>query len=225
MSLTKLFSIAVLALVGLCGYAEAQQTVVINFQGDGVIGGILDSAQPQVGGMGFTTALAGDDLMGNPIVVPGFMLTTLGASSDPMATINGTLNNGLGINSDVNSNPMATSEEPAQLDAQFNESLTFTFNQDVTLVDVEFFGISNDAGLGESLSFAGMTLLGSDLGASDTFSFAPNFTVAANTPIVFEELVGNGVAIESLTITVPEPGSLAMLGLGSGLMMLRRRRR
>ena len=232
MSLTKLFTVATITLAGLCNSAEAQTTTVtINFENNGVVGDLLEEAQTVVGDF-FTTTVAGDtvvgnDAMGNPIVIPGLEITTVGASTDPLAVINGTTNNGIGINSDVNSNPDVMSEEPSQLDVAFEETLTFTFNQDVTITDVEFFGISNDAALGESVSFAGQTLLGSDLGTSDTFSFAPGLFFAANDPIVFAEISGNGVALETFTIvaTVPEPGSLAMLGLGSVLMMTRRRRR
>ena len=236
MSLTKLFTVATITLAGLCNSAEAQTTTVtINFENNGVVGGLLEEAQTVVGDF-FTTTVAGDtvagnDAMGNPIIVPivipGLEITTVGTSTDPLALINGTTNNGIGINSDVNSNPDVMSEEAAQLDVAFEETLTFTFNQDVTVTDVEFFGISNDAALGESVSFAGQTLLGSDLGSSDVFTFTPGLFFAANDPIVFAEISGNGVALETFTIvaTVPEPGSLAMLGFGSALMMTRRRRR
>ena len=227
MSLTKLFTVAAIALIWLCNSAEAQTTtVIINFEGAGVVGGLLEADQTVVG-TPFTTTVAGDDLAGNPIVIPGLTITTVGSSLDPLAVINGTTNNGIGINSDVNANPAVANEEPSQLDVTFDETLTFTFNQDVTITDVEFFGISNDPLFNESVSFAGQTLLGSSLGSSDVFSFAPTLFIPANSAIIFEEISGDGVALENFTIEfagVPEPGSLAMLGISGCLMFARRRR-
>lgn len=233
MSPTKFFTIVIVALAGFCSSAEAQMVpITINFEGIGVVGGLLDADQtpvvtPAAPGNAFITTVAGDDAAGNPIVAPGLMITTVGASDDPQAVINGVLNNGIGINSDVNFfDPPAANEEAAEVEASFGESLTFTFNQDVTITDVEFFGIDNSADSTESVSFAGQTLLGPSLGTSDVFTFAPGLFIPANNPIVFAEITGDGVALENFTIlaTIPEPGSLTMLGFGSVLMMIRRRR-
>lgn len=225
MSPAKLFTVAIVALTGLCNTVEAkQQTVTIDFQGSGVVGALLEADQTPVG-TAFPTTVAGDDPMGNAVVLPGVTITTIGSSVDPNAVVNGTTNNGIGINSDVNFfDPPAANEEAAQLDSAFDESLTFTFNQDVTITEVEFFSLSDDPLLAESVSFAGQTLLGVDGAASDVFTFSPGLFIPANDPIVFFEISGNGTALETFTIVVPEPSSLAMLGISGCLMFARRRR-
>ncbi len=230
MSPTRLFSIAIAALTGFCTTVDAQTTVTVDFQGSGVIGALLDQEQTPVD-TPFSTTVAGNDPSGTALVFPGLTITTLGASSDPNAVVNGTLNNGIGVNSDVNTNMEADSEEPDQVEVAFAESLTFTFNQDVTITEVEFFGLDSDPMAAESVSFGGQTLLGEDGAGSDVFTFtAPGLFFAANDPIVFSEISGNGVGLETFTIItdaegIPEPGSLAMLGMGSCLMIARRRRR
>ena len=134
MSPTKFFTIVIVALAGFCSSAEAQMVpITVNFEGSGVVGGLLDADQTVVGTT-FPTTVAGDDAAGNPIVIPNLTITTEGASDDPQAVINGVLNNGIGINSDVNFfDPPAANEEAAEVEASFGESLTSVSYTHLTL--------------------------------------------------------------------------------------------
>ena len=105
------------------------------------------------------------------------------------------------------------------------DALTFkTINETMTLKSTAWVGDANATGT--NWSFNGTTGEFSINGTSD-FTGAGVSDVASGTEIVFGFFAssGGGEELTSFTITpIPEPSSLALLGLGS-LMMIKRRRR
>ena len=210
MSLKKLFSFAVIALASFYSSAEAQ-IITIDFESTGAVGAQLDGTP------------VGTSVIATVAGAPELNLTALGAANDSDANLNGTTA-GFGIDS-----PGA--DDSNGLEALLGETITFTFNQNVTLLDVEFENIDNNATSTDSVSFGGVTILGTALGTGDTFTFATPLSFAANAPIVFSEITGDGVSLQFLTIEVtadspaiPEPSSAVLIALGlSGLSVLRRR--
>ena len=213
MSLKKLFSFAVIALASFYSSAEAQ-IITIDFQTGGQVVDQLD-----------TGTVVGTSVTADVAALPGLTLTAVGSATDIDAVLNATGSGGFGINS------AGGDDDSDGLDVAFDESITFTFNQDVTLLDVEFENIDDDPTSTDSVSFGGVTILGTALGTGDTFTFATPLSFAANAPIVFSEITGDGVSLQFLTIEVtadspaiPEPSSAVLIALGlSGLSVLRRR--
>jgi hypothetical protein len=108
-----------------------------------------------------------------------------------------------------------------------SESLRFFFDQDVT-VDNLWFNNNHDGGFDDSDM---VTIAGSQYSAMTGYAGDANgigsFTVAANTAFNVayfnEEFYVSGIEVSS--VSVPEPGTLALLGLGlAGLGLARRRK-
>ena len=191
--------------------ANAGIVVPIDFSNNGVVGEFFDDIGPAVG-TPVTTLV-------DPAMVPGLTITAVGTASGGSLNANG---QALGINS-----PGGV-DNPADIEASFGESITFTFNQDVTLISADFHNVDDSAGSTDSVSLGGITAVGSALGTGDILTFPAGTFFAAGTPIVFAENVGDGVGLAGLTIEasqVPEPNSaIALLAL-AGLVANRRRRR
>ena len=104
-------------------------------------------------------------------------LTVVSATSfDPEnSTVNGSASS-FGINSPT---PAIGTENPSRFDVDADESITFSFNQDVI---IESFQLGSFSGL-EMFTFAGTTISDSDANGSNVFNF-PNggLFVGANTP-------------------------------------------
>ena len=206
MSLKKFLTAAIVAFSGFVSSAEAQ-TTIIDFSDTGQVGFLLDGGAPV--GTPVTAFVAG---------IPGLSITATGSAIDSAAILNAS-NIGLGIDT-----PGADDPDGVDTGPFVGESISFFFNQNVELSNVSFADV--DQVLGEGVSFGGFNLSGIALGPGTNFTFPSPLNVTAGTPVIFSELSGDGATITGFTLTaVPEPGSLAVLGLVSVVLMSRRRRR
>ncbi len=209
MSLSKIFVVLILGISVFCSSVEAEIVTTLDFRSGGEVGAAFD--------MG---TVVGTPVSANITAIPGLTITALGAATDTTAVLNATADR-FGINS-------AGADDSDGFETNFGESITFTFNQDVTILDIEFEDVDDSADSTDVIEFGGVSLPGTDLGSGDTFTFSPPLFFAAGAPVLLQEISGNGFALQSFTIevsAVPEPGSLALFGLGSVLVMARRRRR
>ena len=213
MSLTKIFPVVIIALAGFCVSAQAGIISVLDFtSANGSVGTALDNTT--VGQTVFTTNVGG---------LTGLTLTAQGTANAGSAFLDSS-SVGLGVNSSA-SNSL---DDADGVDLSSGESIAFTFSQDVSILAVDFENIDNGATPTDIVSFGSTSLPGSSLTGTDTFTFAPPLFFTAGTAINFSEIAGDGVTLRSLTVevsAVPEPGALAILGMGSVLVMVRRRRR
>lgn len=210
MSLKKILAIVIIAFAGLCSSAQAGIITTLDFQsGVGAVGAALDNT------------VVGTPVTANITAIPGLTITAVGAATDAMADLNAT-GSGFGINS-------SGTDDSDGVETALGESISFSFNLPVTILDIEFENIVNSATSTEVAEFGGFNLPGTGLGTGDTFTFTPPLSFAAGAPILFQEISGDGVSLQFLTIeaqpVIPEPSSFALLGFGSFLMMARRRRR
>lgn len=131
--------------------------------------------------------------------------------------------NNLGINSDSTSNSQVGSES-SNFDA--NEGWEFSFDQDVNLIEIDFssFNTNGSRASVKAGIFPIFNIINADTD-SDVYSLEGRFVAAGDTiTIINNSPDDDNWRIDSLTVeVVPEPGSLALLGLG-GLLIARRRR-
>lgn len=155
-----------------------------------------------------------------PVVeIPGLTLTVTGINSDAPTTnpVLNSLSTSFGVNADGDS-------DSDVFEAEFNQSVTFQFDQDVEIKQLDFTNFT----AGEEFEFAGTLIENGDLsnGTTDVFDFGTPLEILANTSFTLEATAGN-IGIEGIHVTVisvPEPSALALLGLAS-LGMINRRRR
>ena len=161
-------------------------------------------------------------------------ISVIAASSfDPANSNVNSSGAGLGVNSPT---PVVGSENASRFDVDAAESLTFVFNEDVTLISIDLTSFSGEeeftaAGVDfandEATNLAGLPTSDS----SDVFTFAGGgISLPAGTSFSLEAggPAGSSVGLEALTIdftpAVPEPSSIALLGL-FGLSAVARRRK
>ena len=160
---------------------------------------------------------------------PGLTLTVSGTTDVATGgTFNGT-GGTFGINSDGG-------DDPQRLDGDLNEALTFTFSERVLITQVDFASGGDDVEIsitdalgtfvipsGNVVNFDGLD--GNPRTLLSTPDTGVTFLAVSTSPIPAGGRVSPDFGFQDLTIArVPEPSSLAVLGLLSGVAMVRRRR-
>ena len=130
-----------------------------------------------------------------------------------------------------------TGDSNTRFDAGLNESLTFSFSEDLFLREIDFSSLSGADRFSIQVDGSSATIIafGNTSGFSGEFTFTGDTTpsgesglfVAAGTGVEFRATVGS-VGLDNLIVeiaaTVPEPSSmLALMGL-AGLLAVKRRR-
>ena len=154
--------------------------------------------------------------------VDGLTLTLTGTSTAVGSnTFNGVAG-AFGINS-------AGGDDTARLDGDLSETIFFSFNEDVVITQIDFASFGTDSEIllnGTDLLTSGNVVNfdpGFAISAGDTFSIESIST----TPIPAGGRTSPDVGLQSITVVVaavPEPSSLALLGLLGGVVAIRRRR-
>ena len=217
--LFRFFAVAFLAIAAV-GIPSQLDADIIFFTDDNPntggasTGGLLDE----------TDISSGLPLTVSVVESPGLSLTVDSATSfDPANTVLNANGSSFGLNAPT---PTMGSENASRFDVDTDESLTISFNQDVTIVNADFNSFTGD----ETFSFGGVTITETELDNSNIFTFADGgLFVPANTGILLAPggPAGSSVGLNTIEIAtaVPEPTALLLFAMGSGIMMARRRRR
>ena len=115
----------------------------------------------------------------------------------------------------------AGGDDRVAFDASFNEAVTFSFNQAVSISQLDFSDFDN----GDVFEFGSTVITFADLTAtnSDVYDYSSPLLLAANEQFTIRATSGT-VGIETMDLTVvPEPSSTALLGLGGLALILRHR--
>ena len=224
------FLLTMIAVGAFASVANAD-IVSIDLTSDGPDGMILDANQTLADGIApFTPTTALADFPGLTLAIDG---TTTAASG----SFNGTPGT-FGINS-------AGADDSQRLDGDLSETVFFTFNQDVliTLIDFTSFGADSTAVITDSegtvFNLTGaqnVEEFGRDVNGNGAIDNANPIVALAGvgvslaagsaTPIPVDGRTSPDFGLEDIQIhvVVPEPGSLAVLGLLGGVAAIRRRR-
>ena len=230
-----LLSTLAASVVALTGSTASADIVLIdlNTSGDAVTGDLINAAEAT---LTFPASFVVPEAAGTPDAVGLTLIINGITTNDP---------NGGGVNSSNNNfgvNSTGGGDSPTRLDEDFGESITISFNRDLFLTNIAFNGLSsageqflvNNTLIGQSgdtdpdVDFfdSGSSATGTDLtggGASTDGIF-----FAAGDTITFAATgTGAEVGVRDIRVhvpAVPEPGSLALLGLLSGVAAIRRRR-
>ena len=198
-----------------CWHTAAGQTIEL----------FSDSEEPTTGNS--LDEIAQTDL---PLVVPVVEIPGLNLSITAFTGIdfsgfdvNSTASS-LGVNSEGGSDE---GEIADRLEQNFDESITFQFDQTVTITQVDFDNFEE----GEIFDFAGTIINFDDLTSTftDIFDFpAPGLTIPANTPFTVATTSDLGsIGLDTITLApvIPEPSSAALASLGLVSLAAARRRR
>ena len=227
-----------LTMIAVGAFASVANADIVNIDltSDGPDGMILDANQTLADGIApFTPTNALADFPGLTLAIDG---TTTAASG----SFNGTPGT-FGINSN------GTPDDSQRLDGDLSETVIFTFNQDVliTLIDFTSFGADSTAVITDSegtvFNLTGaqnVEEFGRDVNGNGAIDNANPIVALAGvgvsiaagsaTPIPVDGRTSPDFGLEDIQIhvvvpdVVPEPGSLAVLGLLGGVAAIRRRR-
>ena len=228
-----------LTMIAVGAFASVANADIVNIDltSDGPDGTILDANQTLADGIdAFNPANAEADFPGLTLAIDG---TTTAASG----SFNGTPGT-FGINS------AGGGDDSQRLDGDLSETLIFTFNQDVliTLIDFTSFGADSTAVITDSegtvFNLTGaqnVEEFGRDVNGNGAIDNANPIVALAGvgvsiaagsaTPIPVDGRTSPDFGLEDIQIhvvvpdvAVPEPGSLAVLGLLGGVAAIRRRR-
>lgn len=147
--------------------------------------------------------------------VPGLTLTVSAITGNGIGTDLNATTRSFGINSGD------SGDDTDAFDATFNESVTFSFNQAVLISQLDLVTFEDL----DVFEFGSTTINFSDLSntVTDIYDFSSPLTLAANEQFILRASSGV-VGIEGIELTVvPEPSSIALLGLGGLALILRRR--
>ena len=224
-----------LTMIAVGAFASVANADIVNIDltADGPDGMILDANQTLADGIDpFTPA--------NAVMAgfPGLTLAIDGTTTAASGSFNGT-----GGTFGINSN--GTPDDSQRLDGDLSETLIFTFNQDVliTLIDFTSFGDDSTAVITDSegtvFNLTGaqnVEEFGRDVNENGAIDNANPIVALAGvgvsiaagsaTPIPVDGRTSPDFGLEDIQIhvVVPEPGSLAVLGLLGGVAAIRRRR-
>lgn len=211
----------VVGLGCVCFTALQASAAVVTFD----FGNANTANNSQNGGAGNWTPFANETTpvgTSASLTISGLEMTINGVANGGGDDTWGINNQGIGIHTDAGSGAGSR-----RLDGSLGEAISFSFDQDVTLTSIRLgsFGLAEEATVAIS-GGSTITIVSANEGPQNDFSLGGN-AVSAGTLVTVTTSVptGGGVLFNEITVdAIPEPGSLALLGLG-GLLVLRRRRR
>ena len=213
-----LLSTLAASAVALTAATASADIVTIGLTTGDATGALLDG-QPNTIEAGLGPIVV-QEAIGTP--ADGLTLTLTGTTTAVGTnTFNGVAG-AFGINS-------AGGDDTARLDGDLSETIFFSFNEDVVITQIDFASFGTDSEIllnGTDLLTEGNVVNfdpGFAISAGDTFSIESIST----TPIPAGGRTSPDVGLQSITVVVaavPEPSSLALLGLLGGVVAIRRRR-
>lgn len=193
------------------GAASAQAEVVFSFADGGVLDGVGLDGTMEVNGLTLSTV--------DIIDISGDRASVSGRNDKT----NMQTNFSMGINSASTSNSTLNSESR---DFNKNEGWEFSFDKDVNLIEIDFSSFNSNGSRASVKAgiFPTFNIINEDTD-SDAYSLGGRFVAAGDTITLINVSPDDDPwRLDGFTVeVVPEPSSLALLGLGGLLVATRRR--